>query len=44
MNDLKEILKTVYGLFKEDPIGSIGDLLLVVFLFVFIYFLLCIAG
>lgn len=44
MKSLKEIFNTIVEVFKEDPIGALGDLLFVIFLFVMLYFMLCIGG
>ena len=44
MKSLKEIFNTIVEVFKEDPIGALGDLLFVIFLFALLYFMLCIGA
>jgi hypothetical protein len=40
MKDLKQILKTIIEVFKEDPIGALVDLLSAILLLGIMYFLL----
>ena len=44
MKSLKEIFNTIVEIFKEDPIGALGDLLFVILLFFMLYLALWIAA